>query len=83
MSRSLGGAGMTGFAASVVHSIRSADPVATQGSSMPSCRPEYTSVGTPPSSTSTPDQQPSASGPSPGSSAIGRCSQCTRSALRE
>lgn len=72
---------MTGFSATLVQSRRSGDPTATHGNSRPSSRPEYTKVGVPPSFTNTPDQQPSASGPSDGSNATGWSVQWTRSVL--
>lgn len=63
---------------------RSGDPYARQIVPMPlsSVTPVYTAVGTPPSSTTHPDQHPAESGPpGVGRSAIGSIVQDTRSAL--
>lgn len=81
MSTPYGGAAITGFPGSLVQFRRSGDPTATQGSSLPSNLPEYTKVGVPRSFTKTPDQQPSASGPADGSSAMGWSVHVTRSVL--
>ena len=81
MSTPAGGAAMTGFSGALVQVDRSGEPTATQGSSRSAVPPEYTRVGVPPSFTSTPDQQPSASGPAEGSRATGRSVQVTRSVL--